>query len=145
MYNNSTLIGNIGEAVAISEFTKYGIPVLIPFSQNLPYDLVIQVDNKFYKIQCKTTSRIKNGKMEFYINRTNGFTGEHVHYNKHEVDYFFVYCVENEYIGIIPIEDVKDVKYTISLRLSNSKNNQKKNCRLASTYDIINQICSLGK
>ena len=27
MYNNSSFIGSIGEAVAIAEFTKRGIPV----------------------------------------------------------------------------------------------------------------------
>ena len=50
MYNNSSFIGSIGEAVAIAEFTKRGIPVSKPITDNLPYDLIIDVNNILYKV-----------------------------------------------------------------------------------------------
>ena len=44
------IIGDIGVSVVISEFLKHGINVLLPYDDNSPYDIVIYVDDKFYKI-----------------------------------------------------------------------------------------------
>ena len=69
MYDNSNKIGNIGEAIAIAEFTKRGIPILLPFRQNSPYNLAIQLNTRLFKVQCITTEKINNGVMKFEICR----------------------------------------------------------------------------
>lgn len=43
-YINTHVIGDIGETYAIAKFTEHNIKILIPFSMNLPYDYVIDVD-----------------------------------------------------------------------------------------------------
>ena len=47
---NSKDKGNIGEAIAIAEFTKRNIQVSIPFGDNARYDLVADFNGKDYHI-----------------------------------------------------------------------------------------------
>lgn len=124
MYQNSSKIGNIGEAVAISEFIKLGFNVSIPFGDNCPYDLIVDYYGKLLKIQCKTCERIHGSVMEFSINRTNGFTGKHTPYSDNEIDYFFLYCVENGYMCLIPVDKMKaTTQFTIRItKINNYKN-----------------------
>ena len=141
MYNNSTLIGNMGEASAIFQFTKRNIPVSVPFGQNTPYDLIIQIREKLYKIQCKTAQYCHDDKMIFYITRTNGFTGLHIPYANNEIDFFYLYCVENGYCGLINISEAPT--YRINLRLTKAKNNQLSNINYAKDYELDVQLHKL--
>ena len=59
---NTKEIGLIGESLAITEFVKLGIPVYLPFGENTKCDLIIDIANKLYKCQVKTTERIINDK-----------------------------------------------------------------------------------
>ena len=123
MYVNSRMIGNVGESVAISEFVKMGVDVFIPFGQNTPVDILVLIDDEILKIQVKTTQKVKNGKMSFDLCRTNGFTGKSIPYSKNEVDYIFLYCIENDYKGIVPFSEV-DGKVEFTVRVEKTKNNQ---------------------
>ena len=107
-YINTHVIGDIGEAYAIAKFTEHNIKILIPFSMNLPYDYVIDVDGQLYKVQVKTTEKIKDdNKMVFHICRTNPNTKRRIVYTKDEIDYFFLYCIENKWCGIISINEAQ--------------------------------------
>lgn len=69
---NQNQIGDIGEAIAIAEFTKAGAIVSKPLSDNARYDLIIELSNKLYKVQVKTTqSSNENTKMIFATKTTN--------------------------------------------------------------------------
>lgn len=100
---------------------------------------MIFVKNNFYKIQVKTTQKIRNGCIEFELCRTNGFTLERYPYTKDDTDYFFLYCIENNTSYLISIDDVGDVK-SLSLRLNKPKNNQIKGIKFASQYELHKQI-----
>ena len=39
---NNKQLGEMGERVAIGELAKYGIDVLLPMSDNLPFDFVLE-------------------------------------------------------------------------------------------------------
>ena len=144
MYDNSSVVGNVGETMALSEFARRGVTVLIPFGQNVPYDLVIEIKGKFYRIQCKTTQKVHNQeRMRFNICRTNGFTGKHSCYTENEIDFFFLYCIENNYMGLVSISEVKG-KRDLFIRLTPPKNNQK-GVNMASNYEIDKQLGSLAQ
>ena len=51
---NTKAIGTISESVVLSEFLKAGFPVLLPFGDNLRYDMVIEAGGRFLSVQCKT-------------------------------------------------------------------------------------------
>lgn len=142
MYQNSRAVGNIGESIAISEFVKRELPVFVPFGQNSPVDILTFLNGKFVKIQVKTTEEVKNGAMEFDISRTNGFTGRRKMYEKNEVDYFFLYCVENDFRGLISYEDLNS-RYSLKIRCEKAKNGQTKKINNIEKYRFENRIKTL--
>lgn len=134
---NKTL-GTIGESVILAEFLKHGINVLIPYGDNLPYDLVICINNIFYKIQVKTTEQVVDDCMVFNICKSNPYTKKNVKYTKEEVDYFALYCVETNWCGLISINEcgVKELR----IKTQPPKNNQLDKSKLADDYILNKQI-----
>lgn len=61
---NSKRKGEISEAVVISELLKRNLTVSVPFGENARYDLVVDDDGDFERVQCKTGS-LKNGGYSF--------------------------------------------------------------------------------
>ena len=47
---NTVSIGDIGEAMAIADFTKAGFGVSKPLSNNLRYDLIVDFNGNLYKV-----------------------------------------------------------------------------------------------
>ena len=141
----STIIGDIGEAKAIFEFIRYGIPVLLPMSDNLPYDLVVDCLGKFLKVQVKTCSRLRNGKMYFEICQNNAFTGEHWSYDKNDIDLFFLYCIENDSYAVVDVNELQNTRgIIIRLDADIPANNQTSNIRYLSNYSLKNTLSRLG-
>lgn len=134
MGSHSKTIGIIGEQVLISEFIKKGFNVLTPIGDNLPYDFVVELEGRFIKIQVKTTEKVIDGCMIFQTNHSNPYTRVNHKYSKSEIDYFGLYCIENGFIGLIPIEEC-DSK-AIKLRMVDTKNHQRKHVRFASDYQF---------
>ena len=115
-------------------FAKLGFPVLKPICDNYRYDYIVDIGTRFIRIQCKTC-RVNQDKTKLE------FSGRSVHinsqkstqlvYTKDEIDYFFTYYNDVSYL--IPIENGLK-SYT--LRLDETKNNQKNNVRLAKDYEL---------
>lgn len=141
---NTVTIGDIGEAQAIALFAKKRIPVSKPLTNNVRYDLIIEKDNKLYRVQVKSTANIKDGKMEFATKTTNYTKGTWStnHYSKNEVDLFFLYCLENDWCGLF-IPDNEDIPTTLFIRTVPPKNNQKVGIRLMEDYSFDKQFASL--
>ena len=140
---NTVSIGDMGEAQAIALFTKNQIPVSKPLTNNVRYDLIIEKNNKLYRVQVKSTANIKDGKMEFATKTTNYTKGSWSsnHYSKNEVDIFFLYCLENDWCGLfIPEEEIPTSLY---IRTIPPKNNQKVGIRLMEDYSFDKQLASL--
>ena len=57
--------------MAIADFTKTGFGVSKPLSNNLRYDLIIDINGILYRVQVKTTTVIKDEKMIFSTKTTN--------------------------------------------------------------------------
>ena len=117
-------LGTLGEQALILEFLKNDIPVLQPIGDNLPYDFVVEINNHFYKIQAKATEKIKeDGVMEFHTNITNPYTHECKRYTSNDIDYFGLYCKENNFLGLIHVDELTGK--TLKIRIDPPKNNQK--------------------
>ena len=46
---NNKHLGEIGERIVIGELSKYGLDIMLPMSDNLPFDFLIYYKGKFYK------------------------------------------------------------------------------------------------
>ena len=134
-------IGLIGEQVLIAEFTKIRIPVLLPIGDNSPYDMVIDYNGRFLKVQAKTTESVQNGKMVFCTNVTNPFKKTSRKYTASEIDIFGLYCIENGYIGLLPVKECT-AKETV-IRLDKPKNNQSSKIKMACDYRFDNILDKL--
>jgi hypothetical protein len=123
-------IGDLSTAQIIARLLKIGKTVLIPFG-NKRYDLVLDEDGVFKRIQCKT-GRLKNGVIEFKTSSVDR-AGKNIHY-KGQVEAFGVYCPELDKTYLIPIS--KTGKKSCSLRVQESINKQVKKTNLASDFEI---------
>lgn len=134
-------VGNISELAIIIEFRKKGIPVFIPFGDSCPFDLVIYVNDKFYRIEVKTGRSSKNGCIIFNAYMTTYDKGR----NRKDVDYvgkidfFGVYYPQSEQCYLIPINENLP-RSVVSLRLNSPKNGHKKHIRWASDYAFDTQL-----
>lgn len=91
---NPKAIGERSEGIVLAELMKLGCVVLLPFGNNQRYDLVVDEEGTFVRVQVKTCWW-KNGCVGFKTNSVNAFTGQRKTYFG-EADVFMVY---SEYTG----------------------------------------------
>ena len=66
--------GRAGLAMGIAYFGSNGYNISIPLNDTQDYDLVVEKDNTFQKVQCKSTSRMNKNKL-FYIVKLESYGG----------------------------------------------------------------------
>ena len=87
-------VGLRTEGAILSELHKRGYHILLPFGQNQRYDLVLDIDGSFLRVQCKT-GRLRNGCVEFSARSVRANTKRIVIRDyKGEIDLFMVHCPE---------------------------------------------------
>lgn len=133
-FKNCKQIGEVGERIAIGELAKYGIDVLLPMSDNLPFDFAIFYNNKIYKCQVKSTNtRTASGGLEFSLTSNNWNKGTKYSYSKEDYDILILCDLTNIYL--LRFEEVEG-KSVFTIRDSPPKSNQVKGIHLASDYII---------
>lgn len=131
---NRKQLGEIGERIAIGELAKYGIDVMLPMTDNLPFDIVVYYNNKFYKCQVKTSRTVsKEGSKVFDVRTNDWYRHTSYTYTREDVDVWILCDLENIYL--LKFDELK-CKSAISLRESATRNNQQNGVRLASDYII---------
>jgi len=134
IFMNTKAKGEISEAIILSKLISAGYPTSIPFGNNQRYDFVIEKDNSFLRIQCKTATKRK-GTLVFKACSTNGFTGKNKSY-RGEADIFLVYSPSEEKVYWVPVNEVG--KNCVTLRLKEPKNKAPKSTiRFAKDYEFI--------
>jgi hypothetical protein len=100
-------LGNLGELKAMAKFAEYSIPIYIPFGETERSDFIADFNGALNKIQVKSTEKIVDGKMIFNLRSTsvNTVSNKSHCYNETEIDYFVLYCKENDGLYIINVQD----------------------------------------
>lgn len=135
---NSKQKGNITELETMLAFLKLGFNVLTPYGDCERYDFVVNANDKFYKIQCKTSSTDDNGaSFQFSCRSSNRQDGKIVHhsYNKNEIDYFATSFEGKCYL--IPVEECGCNK---RLRIAPAANQQTQGITWAENYELDNIV-----
>ena len=139
---DETLIrGDINELQCILDFQKRGYYCSIPFSGSSRYDLIVDINNKLYRIQCKSSAYNEDeGCLHMSATRSTTNTKKTVRYtySKEEIDYF--YTSWNNYSFLLPVEEVGTMKY---LRVKEPKCGIQTTMCIASDYLIDNVIQSI--
>ena len=131
---NSKAVGDVTQSQVLAALLKRGKRVLMPFGDNFRYDLVVEDDGAFTRIQCKT-GKISRGAIVFAVASSQYHRGGKRQSYHGQVDAFGVFCPDNHKTYIIPIVDLPLVREA-KLRLTSPKNSQVKGVRWAARYEI---------
>ena len=134
-------IGAESEAVIAAALIQAGYTVMTPYGYMHRYDLVIEDANgEFWKIQCKTAWLSKdratlrfNGYSLLMKGQKGRSESKRMGY-ANDVDYFAVYSPDTRKVYLLPITHVKNTENC--LRLIPTGNNQEKNVRWATDYEL---------
>ena len=132
MDTNPKAVGERTEGQILAAFLRAGKVVLTPFGDSQRYDLVIDEDGKFTRVQCKT-GKIVNGCVRFPTCSNNWNNGTRKNY-RGQVEIFAVYVPQNGKIYTVPVDAV-GIK-GCNLRLEPTKNRQEKDVRWAKDYEF---------
>lgn len=132
-------IGERSQAHIIARLLEVGYDILIPYGDNQRYDLVIEdADRKLWRVQCKT-GRLHGEKIVFntvslYHHTRAGRAGQGRRSYNGQIDFFAVYCSDNQEAYLIPIEHT--LIGQMGLWLSMPKSKQEKELKWAKDYVI---------
>ena len=108
--------------------------MLIPFGVNHRYDLVLDLGEKFVRVQCKT-ARIEGSCVKFSCQSVRSNTKNTLSRDyRGDADLFVAYCPQNDRVYAVPVEDAGRTQ--IMLRLSPPANNQRLGVRWAADYEL---------
>lgn len=113
--------GNLTELLCLAAFTKCGITVSIPYGDCARYDFIAEINNHFYRVQCKTSNLQSNGTYKFACKSTTGNTAKNTRrkYDETQIDFFAT--IINNQCCLIPVQETGGSSKT--LRIDPPKNN----------------------
>lgn len=120
--------------MVLAALLEDGAHVLVPFGASLRYDLVVERDGEFQRVQCKT-GRLRKGVIVAQASSVSAphRGGKRKDY-KGDADLFGIYCPETKAVYMVPVEG--SPKREIRLRLKPTKNNQSSSVRWAKDYQL---------
>lgn len=128
---SSKMKGTITELECASYLMKLGYALSVPLGDTCPYDLVVDIDHKLYKIQCKHGKSTDDSVSIECTTNINTRTRLETHqYKPEDVDFFATF--DNGICYLIPFEEAK---LTFMLRKKNPKNNQNEFVHWAEDYE----------
>lgn len=110
---NTVQLGNLGEAIVLSEFLKYGIQCYLPYGDGSRVDLIADFNGKLNKIQIKCCEKSINDTMTWKVGG-----GGHIIYKQDEIDYFVLCCVKEQIVCLVPFSNQRS---SITIRIGDSK------------------------
>lgn len=133
--------GNLTELQCLTAFAQLGLTVSIPYGDHARYDFIIDVDNKLYKVQCKTASKQEEGVYNFSCRSTaaNHSRAANRTYTADEIDFFATVIKGQCYL--IPVQETSS--HSKNLRFVPPKNGQKVGIAYAKDYALDVQIQKL--
>lgn len=139
--DNTLIRGDVNELQCILDFQKRGYYCSIPFSGSCRYDVIVDIDGKLCRIQCKSsTYSEEEGNLKFSATRQTTNTKQTIRYtySEEEIDYF--YTSWKNYGFLIPVSEVSTSKY---LRVAPPKQGIQETMSIAADYLIDNVIIAI--
>jgi len=128
-------IGERSEGMVLAALLRAGKVVLQPFGDNQRYDLVIDEDGTFVRVQCKTARWRREGEsFQFDSCSSQVHRGQGKRGYRGQADVFGVYFPVTDTVYLVPVDDVGT--NLVVLRVAAPKNGQKKGVRMAADYRL---------
>ena len=147
-FNTNKEKGNTGLGIAIAYYTANGYIVSVPLNDTQDYDLIVDKNNKIFKVQLKATScKTKYGIYQVALKSCGGTKGKtYKTIVKTNIDEIFI-VTDNIDIYIIPIEKINNYSTLNLCEKYINYNVKKKNCNknvIQIRYNL-NQIITIVK
>ncbi len=127
-------VGQRSEGAIIAELVRRGYHVLVPFGVNQRYDLVIDVDGRFVRAQCKT-GRLRAGSVVFATRSVLSNTRRSICRDyAGQADLFLVYCPETDGVYVVPVKEAS--MSHMSLRVEPTSNRQAQGINWARDFQL---------
>lgn len=129
--------GERSERRVIAALLDAGYEVLVaPYGENRRYDLVLDLGERFVRVQVKTAQLTRDGAA--LMAATASFAGlggarRRVTY-RGQVDVFAIYSPDVDRVYLVPVDECPGT--VVRLRLKPTRNGQAAGVRLASQYEI---------
>jgi PD-(D/E)XK endonuclease len=132
--------GAAAEAAITSAVIQLGLTVLRPLCEGRRYDLIVDLEPRLLRVQCKLARR-RGGALLLPLQTSRHTPGGYVFtsYSAAEIDAVAVYSSELNRSFLLPIGEVAG-KRGIHLRLEPAKNRQAKGVRWAEDYSLERMI-----
>ena len=128
--------GNIAETAIVAAAIKLGIDVYRPVGEGGRYDMIFEVEDRLYRVQCKWAPRHKDVVvLRCYSSRRSRDGLLRRKYVAGEFDAFAAYCPDTELCYFLPYE-LFDGRTQVHLRLAPCENNQKVGVHWASDFEF---------
>jgi len=135
---NPKMIGEKSEGMILAALLRAGKVVLQPFGDNQRYDLVVDENGVFVRIQCKTARLLNDGTVLQFETRSTGYDGLHKRNYRGQIEFFGVYSPDLDKVYLVPVDAVGIGG--AHLRLKPPANRQKKGVRYASEFEMTKMI-----
>jgi hypothetical protein len=134
---NPKAIGEKSEAIIMAALLRHGFVVLTPFGDNQRYDLVIDLDGVFLRVQCKT-GRLSRGAVVFNTCSSQAHRGGGHQSYAGQVELFGVYSPDLDKVFFVPVGEVGGRQG--NLRVEPAKSNQAKGTRSAAAFEFTGNL-----
>ena len=138
---NTKQRGDETEARILTELVARGYSVSVPFGDNDPYDLVVDIDGGLYRVQCKT-GWVEDDCIRFKTASKTTRDGRvsHVGYDG-RIDAFSVYCPDIDSVYWMPVGDAG--KRNTYLRIEEAKIDHP-SINFVEEYTLSSQLSKIG-
>jgi len=128
--------GAVAEAAIRLAAIELGLVVLLPLTEGGRYDLVIDLEPKLLRVQCKLAQHLA-GVLCVHVSTSRYTPRGYVRtsYTADEIDAVGAYSPELRRCFLIPVDEVSG-RRALSLRLDPTRNNQSDRIRWARDYEF---------
>jgi hypothetical protein len=130
---NSKDKGNTTEAMILAALIRVDRNVLVPWGDNLRYDLAYDDNGQLIRVQCKT-GRYRKGAVVFATCSSMAHRGKRARNYRGQADFFGVYCPQLRKTYLVPVNECG--RRSCTLRLRAPKNKQITKVRLAADFEF---------
>jgi hypothetical protein len=128
--------GDLAEMMVAADLMRRGYKIAFPYGEDWDYDLIVCRDEKLERVQVKYTC--SDGVVILVHSRsaslTNGKVKAYKYYTAQTIDWLAVYDVTTDRCYYLPASELGTGMSMLSLRLRDTRNNQRIGIRFASDY-----------
>lgn len=128
--------GDVTEAYVAARLLELGYTVLRPLGDNARYDLVVEQNGSFSRVQCKTArwGDAEHASLVFSACSTNWHLRDGKRGYHGDAELFGVYFPPLHAVYLVPVRECGHTE--VRLRLAPARNNQTDRVKLAASYRV---------